>query len=202
MQVPGRFFLCPLDGSMFLRCHWSSGIKVMQFAETVVWLWWISTTVYTHILYCLSVYPILKLWKFHIIILPLRQSVVQVKGNNCYICNYHKLMCLVTEAVTWYKLNVLNVGWFNRSSNALLNSISKCVWSRLPFFFVVAFITLFLPWLHLFGQHLTETASWTKIEPKGKGPCPRRRQCCCMVGDRIMLFGGTRWGMIWLFFFP
>uniref|UniRef100_A0A3B3WMV4 Kelch domain containing 3 n=1 Tax=Poecilia mexicana TaxID=48701 RepID=A0A3B3WMV4_9TELE len=32
---------------------------------------------------------------------------------------------------------------------------------------------------------------WKKVEPKGKGPCPRRRQCCCMVGDRIVLFGGT-----------
>ncbi|KAJ7419301.1 hypothetical protein WISP_54826 [Willisornis vidua] len=34
--------------------------------------------------------------------------------------------------------------------------------------------------------------SWRKIEPKGKGPCPRRRQCCCRVGDKIILFGGTR----------
>ncbi|KAF3708426.1 Kelch domain-containing protein 3 [Channa argus] len=37
-----------------------------------------------------------------------------------------------------------------------------------------------------------EAFSWKKVEPKGKGPCPRRRQCCCMVGDRIILFGGTR----------
>ncbi|XP_055745607.1 kelch domain-containing protein 3-like [Salvelinus fontinalis] len=36
-----------------------------------------------------------------------------------------------------------------------------------------------------------ETFSWKKVEPQGKGPCPRRRQCCCMVGDRIILFGGT-----------
>ncbi|KAG8123150.1 putative Kelch domain-containing protein, partial [Naja naja] len=34
--------------------------------------------------------------------------------------------------------------------------------------------------------------TWKKIEPKGKGPCPRRRQCCCRVGDKIILFGGTR----------
>uniref|UniRef100_K7F2R7 rRNA biogenesis protein RRP36 n=1 Tax=Pelodiscus sinensis TaxID=13735 RepID=K7F2R7_PELSI len=33
--------------------------------------------------------------------------------------------------------------------------------------------------------------SWKKIDPKGKGPCPRRRQCCCRVGDKIILFGGT-----------
>ncbi|KAG1963080.1 kelch domain-containing protein [Pimephales promelas] len=36
-----------------------------------------------------------------------------------------------------------------------------------------------------------EAFSWRKVEPRGKGPCPRRRQCCCMVGDRIILFGGT-----------
>lgn len=36
--------------------------------------------------------------------------------------------------------------------------------------------------------------TWKKIEPKGKGPCPRRRQCCCIVGDKIVLFGGTRLG--------
>uniref|UniRef100_A0A3Q0R5M3 Kelch domain containing 3 n=1 Tax=Amphilophus citrinellus TaxID=61819 RepID=A0A3Q0R5M3_AMPCI len=36
-----------------------------------------------------------------------------------------------------------------------------------------------------------ENFTWKKVEPKGKGPCPRRRQCCCMVGDRIILFGGT-----------
>ncbi|XP_078255008.1 kelch domain-containing protein 3 isoform X2 [Rhinoraja longicauda] len=36
-----------------------------------------------------------------------------------------------------------------------------------------------------------ETATWLKVEPKGKGPCPRRRQCCCMVGDKVVLFGGT-----------
>ncbi|KAF3842309.1 hypothetical protein F7725_024260 [Dissostichus mawsoni] len=44
--------------------------------------------------------------------------------------------------------------------------------------------------LHQVKSYL-KTVSWNKIEPKGKGPCPRRRQCCCMVGDRIILFGGT-----------
>ena len=39
--------------------------------------------------------------------------------------------------------------------------------------------------------------TWKKIEPKGKGPCPRRRQCCCIVGDKIVLFGGTRLGGKW-----
>ncbi|XP_060678530.1 kelch domain-containing protein 3 isoform X2 [Hemiscyllium ocellatum] len=36
-----------------------------------------------------------------------------------------------------------------------------------------------------------ESSTWRKVEPKGKGPCARRRQCCCMVGDKVILFGGT-----------
>ncbi|XP_033874044.1 kelch domain-containing protein 3 isoform X3 [Acipenser ruthenus] len=40
-------------------------------------------------------------------------------------------------------------------------------------------------------QFNPESFTWKKIEPKGKGPCPRRRQCCCMVGEKIILFGGT-----------
>ncbi|XP_029448645.1 kelch domain-containing protein 3 isoform X3 [Rhinatrema bivittatum] len=40
-------------------------------------------------------------------------------------------------------------------------------------------------------SHSASSFSWKKVEPKGKGPCPRRRQCCCMVGDKIILFGGT-----------
>ncbi|KAF7252358.1 Kelch domain-containing protein 3 [Varanus komodoensis] len=35
------------------------------------------------------------------------------------------------------------------------------------------------------------SSTWKRIDPKGKGPCPRRRQCCCRVGDKIILFGGT-----------
>ena len=46
--------------------------------------------------------------------------------------------------------------------------------------------------LHLNFSSVSFT--WKKIEPKGKGPCPRRRQCCCIVGDKIVLFGGTRSG--------
>lgn len=33
---------------------------------------------------------------------------------------------------------------------------------------------------------------WTLVQPKGHGPCARRRQCCCIVGDRLYVFGGTK----------
>lgn len=49
-------------------------------------------------------------------------------------------------------------------------------------------------WSVFSSVHTADTFFWTKVEPWGKSPCPRRRQCCCMVGDRIILFGGTRWG--------
>ena len=35
-----------------------------------------------------------------------------------------------------------------------------------------------------------ETFSWKKVEPKGKGPSAWDEMCCCMMGDRIFLFGG------------
>lgn len=65
-----------------------------------------------------------------------------------------------------------------------------------PIYYLSSLPWILLPWPLLFCRHTAETASWTKVEPKGKGPCPRRRQCCCMVGDRIMLFGGTRWALM------
>ena len=34
-----------------------------------------------------------------------------------------------------------------------------------------------------------ETFSWKKVTPKGKGPCETQWMCCCIVGDRIILFG-------------
>ena len=34
---------------------------------------------------------------------------------------------------------------------------------------------------------------WSLVSVGGEGPCPRRRQCCCVIGDRVFLFGGTRY---------
>ena len=33
---------------------------------------------------------------------------------------------------------------------------------------------------------------WSVLKVAGPGPCARRRQFCCLVGDRVFLFGGTR----------
>lgn len=35
------------------------------------------------------------------------------------------------------------------------------------------------------------TNKWTLVKVKGKGPCARRRQCCCRIGTKVFLFGGT-----------
>jgi len=37
----------------------------------------------------------------------------------------------------------------------------------------------------------TESWAWTKVEPHGAGPNPRRRQALVKAGNRIFLFGGT-----------
>lgn len=36
------------------------------------------------------------------------------------------------------------------------------------------------------------TSIWTQLYPRGTPPCARRRQSCCLNGDRVFLFGGTR----------
>ena len=35
------------------------------------------------------------------------------------------------------------------------------------------------------------TSSWTRLLPDGYSPCPRRRHCSCLVGQRVFIFGGT-----------
>ncbi|KAF4522219.1 hypothetical protein B566_EDAN007370 [Ephemera danica] len=42
--------------------------------------------------------------------------------------------------------------------------------------------------LHRFNP---EHNCWTQLRVKGRGPCKRRRQSCCLVGSRVFLFGGT-----------
>lgn len=37
-----------------------------------------------------------------------------------------------------------------------------------------------------------QTNEWKLVQPRGKTPCNRRRQACVLVGDRVFLFGGTR----------
>lgn len=41
-----------------------------------------------------------------------------------------------------------------------------------------------------------QTLRWKLVKPIGNGPCDRRRQACVAVGDRIFLFGGTRYGAV------
>lgn len=36
-----------------------------------------------------------------------------------------------------------------------------------------------------------ETREWSVVITNGEGPCPRRRQCCSVIGSRVFLFGGT-----------
>lgn len=36
------------------------------------------------------------------------------------------------------------------------------------------------------------TSVWSQFYPRGTPPCARRRQSCCLNGDRVFLFGGTR----------
>lgn len=39
-------------------------------------------------------------------------------------------------------------------------------------------------------------SEWTLVKPLGENPCNRRRQACIVVGNRVFLFGGTRFASI------
>lgn len=41
-------------------------------------------------------------------------------------------------------------------------------------------------------KYNTDTSEWSRVEPVGKGPCPRTGHCCCLVEDRLFIFGGIR----------
>ncbi|KAL8611969.1 hypothetical protein ACOMHN_062598 [Nucella lapillus] len=36
-----------------------------------------------------------------------------------------------------------------------------------------------------------ESRKWSPVQTLSKGPCARRRQCCCVIGSQVYLFGGT-----------
>lgn len=40
-------------------------------------------------------------------------------------------------------------------------------------------------------RYSPENSSWKEVKTRGQGPCPRRRQHCCLIGTRLYLFGGT-----------
>ena len=40
--------------------------------------------------------------------------------------------------------------------------------------------------------NITVHNHWSVIKVRGKGPRPRRRQCCCPINGRVFIFGGTR----------
>ena len=63
-------------------------------------------------------------------------------------------------------------------------------WKTFNFLFFSSFFLcpLFTLWL---CELWTETRQWSIVFTDGKGPCARRRQCCCVVGSKVYLFGGT-----------
>ena len=38
----------------------------------------------------------------------------------------------------------------------------------------------------------TVTKQWSKVIVPGNSPCSRRRHCCCVLGDKAIIFGGSR----------
>lgn len=45
---------------------------------------------------------------------------------------------------------------------------------------------------HLY-EYNPQTSTWKLLQPGGPKPCKRRRQACIPVGNKVFLFGGTRY---------
>ncbi len=37
-----------------------------------------------------------------------------------------------------------------------------------------------------------DSCCWSVVETRGNGPSPRDGPCCCLIGDRVFLYGGLR----------
>ncbi|XP_077535868.1 kelch domain-containing protein 3-like [Haemaphysalis longicornis] len=53
------------------------------------------------------------------------------------------------------------------------------------------FNSLWLTFFEDLHKYNPESSQWSPVTPLRKGPSARRGHCCCVVGDRLFLFGGT-----------
>lgn len=102
-------------------------------------------------------------------------------GNEVY-CN--KLYAFDTQSYTWYQPKPTGAVPAGRRSHSAFNHKNE---------------------LYIFGGyngvqdiHFSDiykfnppANKWSLVKPHGDGPCPRRRQCCCVTDNRVFLFGGT-----------
>jgi len=97
-------------------------------------------------------------------------------------CN--EIMYLDTEMLCWHKPNVPGFQPVGRRSHSAF-SYNNCL------FIFGGFNGIAHKHFNDLVRYDPRKCRWSVLKPRGIGPCARRRQSCCVVGDQVFLFGGT-----------
>lgn len=102
--------------------------------------------------------------------------------NNELYC--HKLQVFNTKTCTWHEPVVVgHVPLGRRSHSAFLYQEKLYIFGGYNGIHDVHFADMY--------RFDPQTNHWSIVKVQGVGPCPRRRQCCCLIDHRVFLFGGT-----------
>ncbi|XP_028417553.1 kelch domain-containing protein 3-like isoform X1 [Dendronephthya gigantea] len=96
----------------------------------------------------------------------------------------NQIIVFDTETYTWQWLVTKGLSPIGRRSHTAV-SYGRCIY-------------IFGGYNGLEQQHYgdilkfdTDARQWSKVVVPGKYPCPRRRHCCCLVGGKAVIFGGS-----------
>ncbi|RWS07856.1 kelch domain-containing protein 3-like protein, partial [Dinothrombium tinctorium] len=119
-----------------------------------------------------------------------RMYVFGGRSNNQGTANFHEIYestvyCLDTSKMTWNSPFVSGeIPTGRRSHSAFVSNGKMYIFGGYN-----GNIKQHFNDLHCFD---TQTSTWHSIKIKGrKIPCPRRRQCLCLIDNRVYIFGGT-----------
>lgn len=97
-------------------------------------------------------------------------------------CN--QIMCFDTINQTWNELKTTGPRPLGRRSHsAFLYNGDLYIFGGYNGIYNLHFADLF--------RFDPVSCQWSIVKPCGQGPCTRRRQCCCVIGHKVFLFGGT-----------
>ncbi|KAK0042490.1 kelch domain-containing protein 3 [Biomphalaria pfeifferi] len=103
--------------------------------------------------------------------------------NNEFYCN--RLMAFDTVTETWTRLasSTVDAPLGRRSHSAFEYKGSLYIFGGYNSLLEIHFNDL--------HRYDFATNQWTRLKVPGIGPSPRRRQCACVIGNKVYFFGGT-----------
>jgi len=95
-----------------------------------------------------------------------------------------QIMYLDTKMLLWHKPDVTGFHPLGRRSHSAF-SYNNCL------FIFGGFNGICHKHYNDLLRYDPQNCRWSVVKPRGIGPCARRRQSCCVVDDKVFLFGGT-----------